>query len=194
MSGRKEYPCSECGKTYDYNKNLRKHVSEKHPHKISDIAPKSGQKIFDFKCKSCDKQFNHFRNLKFHERNIHSAENVSEDSFKCSLCEFRPKTKNNFFEHIKLEHSVSVKSQNIEFSSFEEFLKWKQNVEKETLSRYVKECGSKQCADNSTRHYFVCNRSGHYMCKSTGKRHLKTQGSNKINGACPASMRASIRA
>ncbi|GFU90973.1 uncharacterized protein TNCV_4923041 [Trichonephila clavipes] len=34
------------------------------------------------------------------------------------------------------------------------------------------------------KHHFVCHRSGVYISKGKGLRHLKTQGSNKIDGYC----------
>lgn len=36
---------------------------------------------------------------------------------------------------------------------------------------------------------FVCHRSGRYVPKGQGLRHLKIQGSNKLNALCPASIR-----
>ena len=36
--------------------------------------------------------------------------------------------------------------------------------------------------------YFYCNRSGHFETQSTGKRHIKSQGSVKINAHCTATM------
>lgn len=35
---------------------------------------------------------------------------------------------------------------------------------------------------------FVCHRSGDYVPTGKGLRHLKTQGSNKINAYCPANI------
>ena len=39
--------------------------------------------------------------------------------------------------------------------------------------------------------YFYCNRSGHFQSRSTGQRHIKTQGSSKIGLYCTAAITAS---
>ena len=39
-----------------------------------------------------------------------------------------------------------------------------------------------------SKFYFYCNRSGHFETQSTGKRHIKSQGSVKINAHCTATM------
>ncbi|XP_063235779.1 uncharacterized protein LOC134538408 isoform X2 [Bacillus rossius redtenbacheri] len=132
---KKEHLCFKCGRAYELYKSFRSHLLKKHPDKVDDISSsKNSRKIYNFKCKSCDKQFNHFRNLRYHERKFHSSENVIKDSFKCSVCEFRPNTKTSSLNHLKSKHAVTVEPQEIEFSSFEDFLTWKENVEKETHS------------------------------------------------------------
>lgn len=42
---------------------------------------------------------------------------------------------------------------------------------------------------NHTITYFVCHRSGKYIPEGKDLRHLKTQGTKKIDGLCPASIR-----
>lgn len=56
-----------------------------------------------------------------------------------------------------------------------------------TQSYFVKNCGSSDMG-NQIYSYYKCNRNGFYISKSLGQRHVKTQGSNKINGYCPASI------
>ncbi|GFU18811.1 uncharacterized protein NPIL_266271 [Nephila pilipes] len=43
-----------------------------------------------------------------------------------------------------------------------------------------------------TPHHFVCYRSGFYVSKDKGLRHLKTQGSNKIDGNCSAEIKVFV--
>ena len=50
--------------------------------------------------------------------------------------------------------------------------------------------GLKELSD-SDKTYYYCNRSGHFKSKGTGKRHLKTQGTSKINSHCTASLTVS---
>ena len=71
-----------------------------------------------------------------------------------------------------------------------DFLTWKEQLEKETNSWFVQDCGEKKVADGSKTYYY-CNRSGHFRNQGIGKRHSKTQGTSKINGHCTASLTVS---
>ena len=71
--------------------------------------------------------------------------------------------------------------------NFVEFKQWKEQYEKNSNSWFVQGSGKK-----STTLYFYCNRSGHYQSKGAGKRHIKNQGSSKINGHCTAAMVAKL--
>lgn len=65
-------------------------------------------------------------------------------------------------------------------------------MEKETFSSYIKIRGSSKYA-KSTRIDYRCHRSGEYKSKGKGIRQLKTQGSNKIGGFCPAEITVNIQ-
>ncbi|XP_068083939.1 uncharacterized protein [Anabrus simplex] len=68
---------------------------------------------------------------------------------------------------------------------------WKRETEETTRSLFVKNHGSHAASDNTIRHYYECHRSGNFVSKSKGVRHLKLQGSNKICGVCPAKIKVS---
>ncbi|GFW90629.1 MULE domain-containing protein [Trichonephila clavipes] len=78
---------------------------------------------------------------------------------------------------------------NLEFSSLSDFEQWKNEIEKNTKSKFVQETGCKR-RENDIIRRFVCHRSGEFVSKSNGERHIKTQGSNKIGGYCPAGITA----
>lgn len=61
-----------------------------------------------------------------------------------------------------------------------EFKTWKEEYEKINSCWFIRESGKKG------RQYYYCNRSGYFTSKSTGKRHLKSQGTSKINARCTA--------
>lgn len=68
---------------------------------------------------------------------------------------------------------------------------WKSENKHKTKSCYIKHCGSIDNDHSSkTFIYYKCNRNGNYISK--GLRHLKTQGSNKINRYCPSRIDATI--
>lgn len=39
---------------------------------------------------------------------------------------------------------------------------------------------------------YTCQRLGYYITRGTNKRHLKTQGSKKMNGFCPSEMHIKV--
>jgi len=64
-------------------------------------------------------------------------------------------------EHFALQDALTVdSSEEKQFSSFQSFMEWKQEIEKETLTTYVIKWGSHYAADNTKIHYYKCHRSG----------------------------------
>jgi len=73
-----------------------------------------------------------------------------------------------------------------------EFSKWKGDVEDRTVTRYVKKRKDTTNSKGDTRRSFYCHRSGSFLSRGRGKRHLKMQGTSKIGSKCPASMHVKI--
>lgn len=59
-------------------------------------------------------------------------------------------------------------------------------MENKTFSKFVKK-------GTSTFIRYTCHRSGTYIPRGKRLRHLKTQGSNKINAYCPAYIQVFIQ-
>ena len=70
---------------------------------------------------------------------------------------------------------------------FTDFMAWKEQFEKNTNTWFVKNSG-KKLSDNSATTYYYCNRSGYFKSKGTGLRHLKSQGTSKVDAHCTASL------
>ncbi|XP_033215050.1 uncharacterized protein LOC117171655 isoform X2 [Belonocnema kinseyi] len=85
------------------------------------------------------------------------------------------------------KHDVIVTFEDLVFNDANEFLQWKLKIETETQSKFTNIRGSKSI-NNWMKTIYRCHRSGFYAPKGEGKRHLKTIGSKKINGMCPAEM------
>lgn len=68
-----------------------------------------------------------------------------------------------------------------------DFKAWKECLEKNTNSWYVQTSGRKTLLDCGKTYYY-CNRSGHFNSRGRGQRHLKIQGSSKINSYCAAAI------
>ena len=60
-------------------------------------------------------------------------------------------------------------------------------MERTTNSWFVQVSGQKDGLDVGTIYYY-CNRSGHFKSKGTGQRHIKSQGTSKINAHCTAAL------
>ncbi|GFT62434.1 uncharacterized protein TNCV_2899701 [Trichonephila clavipes] len=75
------------------------------------------------------------------------------------------------------------------FDAFKDFKLWKESIEKQASSLYVKNTGSKSGKTGGKIIYFYCHRNGFYNARDDMKRNMKIAGSNKINGNCPSKMK-----
>lgn len=114
----------------------------------------------------------------------------STDTLRCILCsdtEMKCFSKYSLFEHFQESHNIKVTTEMSQFTNVEEFESWKKQVETETHALFINAHGSYK-TKNQVKTKYVCHRSGFYKSKGNGMRRLKTQGSSKINGYCPAEM------
>lgn len=176
---RNPFECIECKRTYKRLGDLRKHVKKSHRARVDEIAP---LKVINrqFKCDHCSKQFTRQNRLKLHLKSVHETVLVTTKK-KCVLCEFTARYKTEFNQHYETAHEIKVEQETVCFDTLADFASWKSSVEKETLAKFVKEGTTKPHTTT-----FKCHRSGSFTSRSKGKRHLKSKGSNKINGLCPA--------
>lgn len=87
---------------------------------------------------------------------------------------------------------MEVNTEIFQFNSSKEFVDWKIKLENSTRAHFVKQTGNFCTNNNKTIIKFVCHRFGNYISKGKGLRHIKTQGSNKINGFCPACIKVEV--
>ena len=78
----------------------------------------------------------------------------------------------------------------VQYDLYADFETWKEDLEKSNDSWFVRATGQKELVSGA-KHYYYCNRSGHFISKGTGLRHLKTQGTSKINSHCTSSLTVS---
>lgn len=93
----------------------------------------------------------------------------------------------NLLKHFKIRHDVNIDKKLFQFATIEEFESWKRQEEKQTNELFVIAHGTYK-SKTSFKTNYVCHRSGFFKSKGHNIRHLKTQGSKKINGYCPASI------
>ena len=118
-------------------------------------------------------------------RTAHGHDNLKmvPKLYKCFMSsqEFEKKI---LFSHNGTDHAVVIDQQELTFLNIDDFLQWKDSLEKETKSKYIVERGVKVSAEK-TCHFYRCHRSGFFESNSTGLRSMKQKGSKKINYLCP---------
>ncbi|XP_050499982.1 uncharacterized protein LOC126880257 isoform X1 [Diabrotica virgifera virgifera] len=65
-------------------------------------------------------------------------------------------------------------------------------MEKKTFSMFINK-RNKNINETTTKLEYYCHRSGYYKARGENIRHLKRQGTNKINGYCPANLKVTIK-
>ena len=90
-------------------------------------------------------------------------------------------------EHVAEKHGENLHIVKNSYETVKEYLAWKENVEKETTSWFVKY--RKRDGKLNTIDWLRCNRTGTHRPRGTGKRAMKQQGTSKIDGCCTAHMK-----
>ncbi|XP_069680880.1 uncharacterized protein [Periplaneta americana] len=111
--------------------------------------------------------------------------------YVCSICDKSFTKKGNCKRHM-LTHGVKFECnaacESTEFKSLEEFLTWKDNIERKTTSSYVKQRGEVKKRNGDVHIYYNCCRSGVYRPRGRGRR-----PSTKIGSKCPARIHVKIK-
>uniref|UniRef100_T1JEM3 C2H2-type domain-containing protein n=1 Tax=Strigamia maritima TaxID=126957 RepID=T1JEM3_STRMM len=146
--------------------------------------------IKNLKCILCTKNFSTMGNMRRHLRNIHKEDTsnlIANAHMKCPVCtEYACARTVELYKHLATDHGIRLEIDHNNFTTTTEFYKWKSEMEAETNSSYFKPYGTSRFNDGTEKAIYYCSRSGIYKPRGTGKRALKTQGSRKLNAACPA--------
>nr|CAI5819476.1 unnamed protein product [Callosobruchus analis] len=105
---------------------------------------------------------------------------------KCTLCDFSAERR-FIIKHYKEDHQILLHEKKYIFTCLEDFFTWKKEYESETNSKFIKDYNVTK--KSAIYKGFKCHRSGSYESVSKGLRNIKTQGSVKIGGYCPASIK-----
>ncbi|XP_060522906.1 uncharacterized protein LOC132699931 isoform X1 [Cylas formicarius] len=191
-----KFECSECQTFFSKLSNLRKHARKFHPKEVTKLAPLRYKKCSpdsdNIGCKLCDKVFLRKNSLNRHIKTMHheTLVKITRVTKKCALCDYRDIIKKNLIIHYESVHEIRLKWHQLMFSTMDEFNQWKTQMENKTYSKFIK-----KSTTVSKLHTFIqynCHRSGTFIPEGKGKRHLKTQGSSKINAYCPANIQVFI--
>lgn len=180
------FVCEKCNKSFQSLWGLKRHV-RKSEH--SECKPMT---IGYVTCDKCKKSFRNQWYLKRHHGNTRECK-----SNACVVCE----KCNRLFQsewHLKRHTeecngsdlpSQELKKEHYKFNSMTEFTEWKEKMERETSSHFVKHRGAEKNKDGSITFNLYCHRSGFYIPRGKQERSLKTKGSNKIDSHCPSVMK-----
>uniref|UniRef100_A0A6P7H3N2 Uncharacterized protein LOC114346599 isoform X2 n=1 Tax=Diabrotica virgifera virgifera TaxID=50390 RepID=A0A6P7H3N2_DIAVI len=148
---------------------------------------------YKFNCE-CGKNFNYKKHYNDHRRKVHQDLNCSRKDTPikpekgCPLCDFKSRFRDQMIDHFQASHNIILEKEKLSFTTKEDFVLWKYRIEQQTASKFICEFGSQAFRKHIITKY-TCHRSGYYIPhKKKGLRHLKKQGSVKINGFCPASV------
>ncbi|GFR02429.1 MULE domain-containing protein [Trichonephila clavata] len=118
------------------------------------------------------------------EMNVHTRDLI------CSFCDLvftRPFCLKRHLKNVHVQQQWDLNGGILkEFNTFCEFVTWKEEEENKTMSKYVRQRGSKTLKNGDIVMSFHCCRSGTYKPKGKGLKSLKSQGSAKIGISCPA--------
>ena len=99
------------------------------------------------------------------------------------LCGFH--SLQSLIKHLTETHDEHIEEGEIQFSDFSLFEAWKEQEERMSGSLFVLK-SAPQIYLSTKVWYYYCNRSGKYVPKSMGKRHIRSQGTSKIGQQCIA--------
>lgn len=148
---------------------------------------------YPFNC-VCGKNFSAERSFRHHKKTVHGDTDSCSTirQLNCSLCVFKSCSRPELIKHFERIHNLSIVQEKHMFESKDQFLTWKNELESKTISRFVQHRGSTKLKTHVTSTY-MCHRSGYYTPVGKGSRHLKMQGTNKINGFCPAAITLKVQ-
>lgn len=135
-------------------------------------------------CEKCSKVFRSSHYLNIHLQSC-SNKYSRKKCFVCGVCGLETVYLEN---HYLTQHNIQVEKEYYEFKSKDVFLKWKDDIERTTVSRFVRHRGTIVDKQGIRRTYFNCHRGGFFVKRGKNQRQFKATGSNKINGHCPAAI------
>lgn len=134
----------------------------------------------------CSKNLESQKNLSTNIKVCHRRVNCEQKLIKCVLCDLSCKTKQIMVTHYENDHGIKIVTEILKFNNVCQFLKWKKDLEHNTITRFVKY--RNKYFKSSTKNFYRCHRDGIFKKSGRNIRQLKSHGSNKINGHCPAKL------
>ena len=163
----------------------------------SPVLTRQGAEDKSFKhhvCLVCNKEFTNASNLYRHLRKVHKTEAPKQPTSHpiclCPLCDQDNPSRTAYLKHLEEVHDIHCRRESHLFQDWNTFVEWKKNVEIKSKTDFIHSTASKRPNKNYT--YYVCSRSGYYTSRQKEdqrQRKIKSLGSRKIGGCCPAQIR-----
>ncbi|XP_072026573.1 uncharacterized protein [Amphiura filiformis] len=154
-------------------------------------------------CPTCAQPFTRKDNLKVHMRKKHEEELVEPKSAPKLTC-FHPECgvtiyhTSRMIEHMEKDHGLVYQKQHLEFDSFEEFQRWKDEEEAAKFVQFTSSSKEKLTSQGVKSLYFKCQKDGndqpHRKKGQPGRLTDRKahKGSVKSNMWCPARINAKL--
>lgn len=79
-----------------------------------------------------------------HKKAAHNVTYVKTGQcyYSCPTCPFKSTKKDFLFKHYEEIHGLNIEQTTAIFQSFEDFKSWKEDIEKKTQSKFIKDSGT----------------------------------------------------
>ncbi|GFY79002.1 uncharacterized protein TNIN_395101 [Trichonephila inaurata madagascariensis] len=112
-----------------------------------------------FVCPFCKGSFDRLENLNKHVQQIHSVRSSTKENRLCPLCGTRCLKIEGYRNHLRHIHGLNEEGQVVSFRCFNDFLVWKNELEKRNYCKYVMQTPPKKLASNDKLHIYHCDSS-----------------------------------
>uniref|UniRef100_A0A1B6LVA4 SWIM-type domain-containing protein n=1 Tax=Graphocephala atropunctata TaxID=36148 RepID=A0A1B6LVA4_9HEMI len=150
----------------------------------------SKKKKNGYTCLICSRRFSQNAGRYNHMRNVHNIHPGEKTNVRCleKNCSFTCSYKEKLQLHLSEFHGIDMVITMKSFDSVNDFLRWKDEFERQEKSRFVKKSGSRVREEGIRVAYYYCSRSGTFVSHSTGIKNSKKKGTSKTNHHCTASI------
>ncbi|BET02073.1 ZnF_C2H2 [Nesidiocoris tenuis] len=164
------FECTQCSARFSYKKTLTRHMRNIHSASGKPVA-----------CGLCYSRFNDKWAMTKHVESTHMKKH---HVLTCPICHYED-SKVMIDIHFAEQHGIHLEEESHNFDSLEQFEKWKNQIELSTVARFVVNQKFRK-KNGAERIIYNCHRSGFFKPRGKNKRSIKSQGTNKIMGFCPA--------
>ncbi|GFS85546.1 uncharacterized protein NPIL_150541 [Nephila pilipes] len=110
-------------------------------------------------CPFCKGSFDRLENLNKHVQQIHAVRSSTKENRLCPLCGIQCIKIEGYRNHLRHIHGLNDEGQVVSFRCFNDFLAWKNEIEKRNYCKYVMRAPVKKLPSNDKLHVYHCDSS-----------------------------------